>query len=84
MLVLEPETFGRSGRVTAALPADALPGRLADGLRRALAAHSPSGKTFAAHVREGRRQGAFWETALPVTDPQERRARERGRTTPPG
>lgn len=45
--------------------------------------HQREDKTFANHVREGQRKGMFWETLLPVTDPQERQARERGRRSGP-
>jgi hypothetical protein len=39
----------------------------------------PEDKTFSNHVREGHKLGVFWQTQTPVTDPQEARARERGK-----
>jgi hypothetical protein len=46
---------------------------------RAVTKHQSSQKIFREHVRAGHQQGVFWETALPVTDPMEHNARERGR-----
>ena len=37
------------------------------------------GDTVLFHVRAGHLEGIFWQTAIPVTDPMELMARERGR-----
>lgn len=73
VVVVAPETFGRSGTVLAQ-------GMAADApklFNEALQAWKPETKTFGGHVREGRREGIFWETKTPVTDPMEARARRR-------
>jgi hypothetical protein len=79
LLVVQPEEYGRSGTVLARCPADADPATLAATMRAGAAKLSAKEKSFGGHVREGRRQGVFWETAVPVTDPMEKQARERGR-----
>jgi len=82
LAIVQPETFGRSGQVlvqTAAIDSAALAGTLRAGLAR----HQRESKTFRAHVRRGQEKGVFWETATPVTDPMERRARQRGRKKEP-
>jgi hypothetical protein len=79
VLVVAPEKFGRSGKVVARAAADAAPEAIAKALAEGLKAHRPEEKTFANHVREGQRLGVFWETKTPVTDPEEARARERGK-----
>ena len=56
---------------------------LRNAMREALAKHHGETKTFAAHVRAGQQNGVFWDTVLPVTDPQERQARDRGRLARP-
>ena len=78
VLVVQPDKFGLKGKLlaqTAAATRDDLVRCLAEGARR----YQRTEKTFAGHVREGHRKGVFWETVLPVTDPMEQRARERGR-----
>ena len=42
--------------------------------------HQQDEKTFRIHVQDGQRKGVFWETVIPVSDPMERQARERGRS----
>jgi hypothetical protein len=83
ILVIDSDTFGQKGKVVARVALEAP----ADAVARALAAAAgdqpPAEKSFRDHVREGQQAGVFWETKLPVTDPQEARARERGRTTVP-
>ncbi|MGL4554748.1 MAG: thioredoxin family protein [Gemmataceae bacterium] len=73
LVILGPDRYGRSG--TALAQGDA-----ADAERlyaEALRAWTPGAKSFSGHVRDGRREGVFWETKTPVTDPMEARARRR-------
>jgi hypothetical protein len=79
VLVVQPEKFGRSGTVLARFPAGADAATLADTLRSGLQRFKGEEKSFSNHVREGHRKKVFWETPVPVTDPMEQRARERGR-----
>jgi hypothetical protein len=78
-VVIAPDTFGQKGTVLRVVDAEAAGEKLARALQAALAEYQAAGKTFQAHVREGHRQGIFWETRVPVTDPMENAARERGR-----
>ena len=59
--------------------ASASPEELTRCLREGAALYLGEEKSFAGHVRGGREKGAFWETAIPVTDPMERQARQRSR-----
>jgi hypothetical protein len=77
VLVIQPDRYGREGKVLGQAPAQASREQITRLLRDAAAAFQPEPKTFSEHVREGRKQGVFWETVIPVTDPMERRARER-------
>jgi hypothetical protein len=79
VLIVEPEKFGRTAKLVSSLPADASEVQIAKLLRRAVVSFKPIEKTFKSHVREGQTQGVFWETAIPVTDPMELRAREKGK-----
>jgi hypothetical protein len=79
VLVVQPDRFGRKGEVLRQVGADAAPEGLAKCLTEAAALHKRALRTFENHVREGQRQGVFWETVIPVTDPMELRARERGK-----
>lgn len=77
VIVVQPDRYGKEGKLLAQAPADADHAQIANVLRDAVAAHQPVAKAFPAHIRTGRELGIFWETAIPVTDPMERRARER-------
>jgi hypothetical protein len=79
VLVVQPEKFGRSGTILARCPAGADAATVADTLRSGLKRFKADEKSFSDHVREGHRKRVFWETPIPVTDPMEQRARERGR-----
>jgi hypothetical protein len=58
---------------------DASAAELANLFAAAAEKWQPEEKTIGSHVREGHRQGVFWETKTPVTDPMEARARDRGK-----
>lgn len=80
ILVIQPDKFGLKGTLltrTAAATRDEMVRCLTEGAKL----YPREEKTFAGHVREGHGKGVFWETVLPVTDPMELRARERGRAT---
>jgi hypothetical protein len=81
ILLVQPDRFGQKAQALRQLPADASADELAKGLEEGVKAYQKTIKVFASHVREGHRQGVFWETVLPVTDPMERQARERGRNS---
>jgi hypothetical protein len=83
ILVIESDSFGLKGKVlaqTTGRTRAAMVRCLTEGAQR----FRGKEKTFGSHVREGHRKGVFWETAIPVTDPQEQAARERGRRFGPG
>src|SRR5262249_47881937 len=79
VLVVAPEKFGRKGKVIAQAKADESSEALAKVFAEAVKKWQPEDKTFSNHVREGHRLDVFWQTQTPVTDPQEARARERGK-----
>lgn len=82
ILIVQPDKFGQKGtilaRSTGSSSAD-----IETALRTGLAAHQVFDKSFQNHVMAGHQQGIYWETAVPVTDPMERQARERGRRGQP-
>lgn len=76
IILVEPDRFGLKGTASRQLGSGASQADLTAMLEQAATlVHRPD--SFRAHVREGRQQGAFWKTAVPVTDPWERQARER-------
>ena len=79
VLVIQPDRFGVNGTVLAQVTASATKAELAACLREGAERHRSPDGTFAGHVRAGRQQGVFWGTVIPVTDPMERQARERGK-----
>jgi hypothetical protein len=79
VVVIAPDTFGQKGTVLRQVGAEAPAEKLAEALRATTGEYRAPDKTFQAHVRDGHRQGIFWETRVPVTDPMEKAARERGR-----
>ena len=79
VLVVQPDRFGLKGKVLSQVGAAATREQLAKCLEQGAALHRRAEKSFRNHVREGQQQGVFWETVIPVTDPMEQRARERGR-----
>jgi hypothetical protein len=77
LFAIQPDQFGLKGKVLKHISADASEKQLRAMLRDSLASHQRIAKTFRTHIEEGRRQGVFWETKIPVTDPMELRARQR-------
>jgi hypothetical protein len=79
VVVIAPDRFGQKGTVLRQVGAEAAAEKVAEALRAAANEYKVPAKTFENHVREGQRLGVFWETRVPVTDPWEYAARERGR-----
>jgi hypothetical protein len=79
VLVVQPDRFGQKGDVLAQVGAEATPDELTRCLKEGLSRFTREEKNFGNHVRAGQQKGILWETAIPVTDPMERQARERGR-----
>ncbi len=76
LLLIQPDKFGQKGKVLAqTAQVDAWKETLTTGLKDFVREE----KSFQSHVQEGKTQGVFWETKIPVTDPMELKARERGR-----
>lgn len=67
-LVVRPDTYGMSGRVSQQAPTFAAPA-----YATALASARPTrGEDSRSHVRQGHQSGIRWETEVPVTDPHGR------------
>jgi hypothetical protein len=79
VLIVEPDVYGTKGKVLREIASDEVATHLAKALRAEVSKYQRRDKDFHDHVRKGQLNGIFWETALPVTDPMEKRARERGR-----
>ncbi len=76
--VVQPDPFGRGGKVLAKAPVDAKDAGLVAAIAKGIAAHEAEDKEHDDHVRSGRRQGIGWETEVPVTDGKsERRTRRK-------
>lgn len=77
VVLIEPDPFGQAGSVVKVVPAAAGSRKLAEAMRAVSAAHTGGTKNERTHRAEAVKQGAFWETKLPVSDPQEAAARAR-------
>jgi hypothetical protein len=77
IVLIEPDTFGQKGRVVKQLVADASSDQIADAMRQTLVWHTKVSRSSREHRAEGIKQGAFWIPKLPVTDREERSARDR-------
>ncbi len=73
VVVVQPDTFGQKAKVLA--QADK-PDDLAAALRSGLKGFVKDDKETRTHISGGLKQGVFWETKTPVTDPMEAAARE--------
>ncbi len=80
VMLLQPDRFGQMATLLRQASATVGEPELIRALQEGLARFEPEYKLFGSHIRTGQRQGIFWETLLPVTDPDERRVRERGRS----
>jgi len=79
LTVVQPARYGTSGKALAHAPADAGDAKLLAALDAGRKAHAPDVGDSWLHIREGHREGIFWEPPLPVTDPMEKDARQRGK-----
>lgn len=79
VFVVQPDSFGLKGEVLSRTAANATDAELQECLNDGLKHFRPAQKQHANHVRTGHQRGVFWETVVPVTDPMERQARERGK-----
>ena len=69
LLVVQPDTYGLTGKVLASAPQGADAARIAQTLTDGFAAHRAPAKDPRAHIAEGRRLGIDWKTEIPDTDP---------------
>jgi hypothetical protein len=76
ILIVQPDRFGLKGTVLERTGADGSTINVANCLKNGLATYSQQDETLQEHVHDGRVEGVFWQTAIPVTDPMERRARQ--------
>ncbi len=67
--VVQAEAFGRSGAILAHAALRATARSLAEALSTGQKAFDAKAKNVRAHLREGKREGIEWESALPVSDP---------------
>lgn len=77
LAVIQSDQFGLSGRILARLETGDKGENLADTLALGAASFQATARNFRGHLTSGFEAGAFWETAIPVTDQQENRARSR-------
>lgn len=66
--LLDPEPFGRHGKILKRFTSS----DVAAGLPGAVTAYHRPVKVYQQHVSEGRQEGVYWQTAIPVTDPHSR------------
>ncbi|MDE0736813.1 MAG: hypothetical protein OSB47_13395 [Pirellulaceae bacterium] len=77
IMVVEPGAFGVSGKVVAQLDASATEASIQAMLVKAIKDFKPHVKSHRAHIQLGSQLGLEWETAIPETDVDSIRARER-------
>jgi len=83
LFIVQPDRFGLKGKVLAQSSAKASTLEWERTLRQGIEQHQRFERTLPQHIHDGRRSGVFWETQIPVTDPLEKQAREKGRKLPP-
>jgi len=79
ILLVEPDAFGLSGKVVAQLDASATEANIEAALAKAIKNFKPYAKSHRQHLQLGHQLGIEWETAIPETDVDSIRARERQR-----
>lgn len=77
LLVIEPEPYGRSGRVLVQASVESKETEIATVLSKGLKLHDPAPKDPRRHIGLGEKQGVNWEPVIPVTDPGPDKARRR-------
>jgi hypothetical protein len=83
VVVIAPDKFGQKGNVLHQVGAEEPADKIAAALKATTTEFKAQAKSFQNHVREGHRLGVFWDTKVPVTDPMENAARERGKRAGP-
>ena len=76
ILIIEPGTFGVSGRVMAELDAGASGKEIQQALATALKDFTPQVKSHNSHIQTGYNLGIEWETVVPESDAQSVRAKQ--------
>ena len=79
IVIVQADKFGLKANMLKQIPVSASDDKITESLRLGMLSFESQAKTFRSHVQEGQKKGIFWETKLPVTDIQEKSARERGR-----
>lgn len=82
ILLVEPDAFGLSGKVVAQLDASATDANIEMALAKAIKDFQPYAKSHRQHLQLGHQLGIEWETAIPETDADSIRARERQKARP--
>ncbi|MEE3371758.1 MAG: hypothetical protein VX346_20675 [Planctomycetota bacterium] len=81
-IVIQPGTFGLTGKVLDAVPPDTLAAELRDALAKALNQHRPSQLTYNQHRQAGMRAGVRWQSRVPNTARGGRQGDRRRRRRP--
>jgi hypothetical protein len=79
LLVVQPDQFGLAGKVLAQESEEATAEEVRAALRKGVEAFARKPVADRSHIRQGREAKIFWNTPIPVTDPEEAQARRRGR-----
>ena len=75
--LIQPDPYGLGGRVLVKFPLEASTKSLEAGLAQAIDQYSVDARGHTDHVREARRKGIDWESAIPVTDSKSERKSRR-------
>ena len=79
ILVVEPGPYGLSGKILRELPGHPAPEQTAAELSKAVASFARRPPEYSSHIQLGIQLGIDWESAIPETDQQSIRAKERAR-----
>ncbi|MCA9121008.1 MAG: hypothetical protein H6822_31020 [Planctomycetaceae bacterium] len=79
ILVVEPGAYGLSGKILRELPADLTAEQATAELLQVVRTFSRIAPEYTSHIQLGIQLGFDWESAIPETDPQSIRAKERAR-----
>ena len=75
--IVQPDRFGQKGVVLAKVAGSEKEAKWVSALNVGVKMHKVFSKSMREHLRAGQREGIFWKTQIPVTDPMEAQARER-------
>ena len=79
ILVVEPGPYGLSGKILRELPGNPTSEQTAAELSKAVASFTRRPAEYSSHIQLGIQLGIDWESAIPETDQQSIRAKERAR-----